>query len=140
MGKRIQVYDGNELISEYELGSEAFTIGRAPENFICLNHSSISGRHARIIPTMLDPVLEDLGSTNGTFVNGQRLTGPYVLRSGDTIKLPKYSIRYIRDDRKAADQVTEASSVVPGEPEPPTKSDFASWWEQRKRSRGRSHS
>ena len=132
MGKRIQLFEAKELVAEYELGSEAFTIGRAPENFICLNHSSISGRHVRVIPTMLDPVIEDLGSTNGTF-----LSGPYVLRSGDTIKLPKFSIRYVRDDKKPADKMTEASS--PNAPPPPAadKSDFASWWEQRKRSQGR---
>ena len=136
MGKRIQLFEAKELIAEYELGSEAFTIGRAPENFICLNHSSISGRHVRVIPTMLDPVIEDLGSTIGTFVNGKRLAGPYVLRSGDTIKLPKFSIRYVRDDKKPADRVTEATSPHAPAP-PPDKSDFAAWWEQRKRSQGR---
>lgn len=137
MGKRIQVYDGDRLVSEYELGTEPFTIGRAPENFICLNHSSISGKHARIMPTMLDPVIEDLGSTNGTYVNGHKLAGPYVLRNGDTVKLPKFSIKYLRDDKRALNQSTEASGgSTPSAGEPATKSDFAAWWEQRKRGRG----
>ena len=64
--------------------AEAF-VGRDLNNDIVINDPEISRRHARLYAQGNGYVLEDLGSTNGTFVNGQRLLGPYVLRPGDTI-------------------------------------------------------
>jgi hypothetical protein len=64
--------------------SEMF-VGRDLSNDIVINDPEISRRHARLFQQGNSYVLEDLGSTNGTFVNGQRLMGPNVLRPGDTV-------------------------------------------------------
>jgi pSer/pThr/pTyr-binding forkhead associated (FHA) protein len=65
-------------------------IGRDLSNDIVINDAEISRRHARLMLQAGGYVLEDLGSTNGTSVNGQRLLGPYILRSGDVITLGEH--------------------------------------------------
>jgi predicted component of type VI protein secretion system len=66
--------------------SELF-FGRDVANEVFINDAEVSRRHARLTVQASGYILEDLGSTNGTFVNGQRLTGPRVLRLGDMIML-----------------------------------------------------
>ncbi len=63
------------------------TIGRSPDSDLAIADSFVSTRHARIDPTGEGPVLTDLGSTNGTVVNGKRRSRPARLREGDTITL-----------------------------------------------------
>jgi len=69
----------------YSLEGELSTIGRDSTNTIVINDGEVSRRHARLTSQGGKYVIEDLGSTNGTFVNGQRLTGPVVLKPGDMI-------------------------------------------------------
>lgn len=65
----------------------AVVIGRSPGADIVIGDDFVSGRHARVTPSGNDVVLEDLGSTNGTELNGQRLTGSQTLRPGDRIDI-----------------------------------------------------
>ncbi len=75
----------------FRLGGVPLTIGRRADNTIVLPDSLVSRQHARIEWQADGPVLHDLGSTHGTYVNGRRVSGPrslqpgYVLRVGDTI-------------------------------------------------------
>lgn len=71
----------------YALESEQINIGRDSSNEIAVNDAEVSRRHARLSFQGGKYVLEDMGSTNGTFVNGQRLTGPRVLKTGEVISL-----------------------------------------------------
>lgn len=71
----------------YALDSDQISIGRDSSTEIPVNDAEVSRRHARLTFQGGKYVLEDLGSTNGTFVNGQRLTGPRVLKSGEVISL-----------------------------------------------------
>ena len=57
--------------TEFELVNETTTIGRKPGNDIQIDNLSVSGRHAQVITILEDSFLEDLGSTNGTYVNGK---------------------------------------------------------------------
>jgi predicted component of type VI protein secretion system len=66
---------------------DLLTLGRDPNNTIVINDPQISRQHARITRQGGLLVLEDIGSTNGTFVNGMRLTGPHALANGDVIGL-----------------------------------------------------
>jgi len=69
----------------YTLEGDQMTIGRDSTNEITINDAEISRRHARLTFQGGKYVLEDLGSTNGTFVNGQRLAGPRVLKTGEVV-------------------------------------------------------
>ena len=71
----------------YALEGEQLSIGRDSSNEIPVNDAEVSRRHARLTFQGGKFVLDDMGSTNGTFVNGQRLTGPRVLKSGEVISL-----------------------------------------------------
>ena len=69
----------------YPLEGDQLTIGRDSSNGVAINDAEISRKHARLTYQGGKYVIEDLGSTNGTFVNGQRLAGPFVLKSGDVV-------------------------------------------------------
>jgi hypothetical protein len=69
----------------FELTQPVIFIGREFSNEIVINDAEISRRHARLTAQTGGFVLDDMGSTNGTFVNGQRLLGPHLLRPGEVI-------------------------------------------------------
>jgi predicted component of type VI protein secretion system len=95
LGKIIISRDG-VVEQEVPLSRERMSIGRRSRNDIVLNHAAVSGEHA-VITTILDEsFLEDLRSTNGTFVNGQRV-GKHFLQHQDSIKIAKYRIEYLAD-------------------------------------------
>lgn len=71
----------------YPLEGDQLTIGRDASNGVAINDAEISRKHSRLSFQGGKYVLEDLGSTNGTFVNGQRLAGPVVLKPGDVVSL-----------------------------------------------------
>ena len=69
----------------YELQNSVVTIGRDIANDIVINDPEISRKHAKLTRQTGGYLLEDLGSTNGTYVNGQRLMGPHLLRPSELI-------------------------------------------------------
>jgi hypothetical protein len=71
----------------FPLEGDQLIIGRDASNSITINDAEISRKHSRLSFQGGKYVLEDLGSTNGTFVNGQRLAGPVVLKPGDVVSL-----------------------------------------------------
>jgi hypothetical protein len=71
----------------FPLTKNEIYIGRDVNNDIAVSDQEVSRKHARLVMQAGGYVLEDLGSTNGTYVNGQRLMGPHVLRSGETVML-----------------------------------------------------
>jgi pSer/pThr/pTyr-binding forkhead associated (FHA) protein len=81
---------------EFELNQEKFTIGRKPENDIQIDNLAVSGKHSMIITILDDSFLEDLGSTNGTYVNG-KLVKKHALKDGDVIAIGKHELKYINE-------------------------------------------
>lgn len=71
----------------FSLHKIVLTLGRAADNDIVIDDAEVSRHHARLTLRGNDWVLEDLGSRNGTFVNGQRITGPVLLRPGSQVAL-----------------------------------------------------
>jgi predicted component of type VI protein secretion system len=71
----------------YDLTQDELTIGRDVSNHIVINDPEVSRRHAKLTSQTDGYIIEDMGSTNGTFVDGQRLMGPHVLRHGETVML-----------------------------------------------------
>ncbi|GGB94062.1 FHA domain-containing protein [Pseudoduganella buxea] len=79
-----------------QLTRERMTIGRHRHNDIVLEQPTVSGEHAVITTILDDSFLEDLYSTNGTFVNGHRI-GKHYLQNKDQIKLARYRIEFVAD-------------------------------------------
>ena len=93
MAKLILSLDGM-VLREYPLTKERTTIGRKPHNDIVIDNLAVSGEHAMIMTILNDSFLEDLGSTNGTLVNGV-LAKRHVLRNNDLIELGKYKLKFV---------------------------------------------
>ena len=82
------------VISEIPLDKEETTIGRKPENTIHVDNLAVSGRHARVLRIGNKAILEDLGSTNGTFVNDKQIT-KHILQHGDSIVIGKHVLTFV---------------------------------------------
>ncbi|NTV09961.1 MAG: FHA domain-containing protein [Zoogloea sp.] len=95
MPKLILSMDGL-VLKEITLTKERTTIGRKPHNDIQIDNLAISGDHAAIVTILNDAFLEDLNSTNGTYVNGQ-VVRKHALKDNDLIELGKYRLKFISD-------------------------------------------
>jgi hypothetical protein len=84
---RVTISHGPGAGREFGIGAAPVTIGRHDQCDFQVENTWVSRRHARIAWSGTGYVVEDLGSTNGTFVNGERISGPRVLRSGDLLQL-----------------------------------------------------
>ncbi len=104
---------GEKANKSFPLGDVPLTLGRNPDNTIVLASGRASRRHAEIRRDGADYVLSDLGSANGTVVNGQRLAAPHRLRSGDTFEIGDDAFRF---DAPALDKTIVAAPAVPAEP------------------------
>jgi pSer/pThr/pTyr-binding forkhead associated (FHA) protein len=114
------------------LEGDQITIGRDPVNSITINDAEISRRHARLTFQGGKYVLEDLGSTNGTFVNGQRLAGPRVLKSGEVVSFGEQIVLVFESTNfdPGATVVSPRAAAVPPisrpiQPPPPPPADYA---------------
>jgi pSer/pThr/pTyr-binding forkhead associated (FHA) protein len=86
----------DEVLGEYLISSTPVTIGRLPDNTIHIDHLSVSGRHARIDFEDGKYLLLDEKSTNGTYMNGQRVKQA-VLTSGDTVHVGRHILHFVND-------------------------------------------
>ncbi len=84
---KLIIHVGTDPEREFVLGEGNVLIGRDANNELVVQDSEASRRHSRIVLDTAGYVVEDLGSTNGTYVNGQRVTGSALLQDGDTITL-----------------------------------------------------
>ncbi len=108
----------NGPFGQLGLGPTPLTIGRTPGNQLVLAEPKVSSLHAEIRPQGQDYAIVDLGSTNGTFVNGQRLTSnvPNVLRAGDTVVIGDTRFTYEVPDMPASDPTVFAGSRQGNDP------------------------
>lgn len=84
------------VLKEIPLSKERTTIGRKPHNDIQIDNLAISGEHSVIVTILNDSFLEDLNSTNGTYVNGQPIK-KHFLQNNDVVELGKYKLKYINE-------------------------------------------
>lgn len=96
---------------EFELTKERVTIGRKPDNDIQIDNLAVSGKHALIITILDDSFLEDLGSTNGTYVNG-KLIKKHALKNGDVIGIGKHELKYVNEHASAEDEDFEKTMII----------------------------
>jgi hypothetical protein len=95
MPRMIVSIDG-VVIKEVELTKERTTLGRRPYNDIVIDNLAVSGEHAVFLMAGDDVEIEDLGSTNGTYVNAKAVKRQE-LRNGDTVEVGKYKIRFLHE-------------------------------------------
>src|SRR5688572_5835783 len=100
MAKLILSMDGL-VLKEIPLAKERTTIGRKPHNDIQIDNLAVSGEHAVIVTILNDSFLEDLGSTNGTVVNGNAIK-KHFLQNNDIIELGKYKLKFVGEAAPAA--------------------------------------
>jgi pSer/pThr/pTyr-binding forkhead associated (FHA) protein len=96
MARLILSLDG-QVMAEYNMNKERYTIGRLPDNDIRIDNSAVSGHHSLIINILNDSFLEDLNSTNGTYVNG-KLIKKHALQHSDVITVGHHQLRFVEDD------------------------------------------
>src|SRR5688572_18163962 len=107
MPKLILKFDAREL-QECAVGTHPVTIGRLPDNMIVIDNPAVSGRHARVYKEGNHYVLEDLKSTNGTFVNDKPIAR-HTLLEGDNISVGKHSLVFTQKGGEQAPAAAEAS-------------------------------
>jgi hypothetical protein len=95
MAKLILSVEG-QVLNEFPLEKERVTIGRKSDNDIPVDNLAVSGKHAVIITILNDSFMEDLGSTNGTLVNGASVKRHF-LQDGDVIEIGKHRLKYVND-------------------------------------------
>jgi len=95
MAKLILSMDGL-VLKEIPLTKERMTIGRRASNDIQIDNLAISGEHAAVVTILNDSFLEDLNSTNGTYVNGKAVK-KQLLQDGDSVEVGKYKIKFVSD-------------------------------------------
>lgn len=113
------------------LEGDQLNIGRDSSNEIVINDAEVSRRHARLTFQGGKYVLEDLGSTNGTFVNGQRLAGPRVLKAGEVVSFGEQIVLVfeVTTNDPGATVVSPRAAAVPSvsrpvTPPPPPPADY----------------
>jgi len=95
MAKLILSVDG-QVLKEYNLSKERTLIGRKAHNDIQIDNLAVSGEHAAIITILNDSFIEDLGSTNGTMVNGKPIK-KHFLQNNDVVEIGKHKLKYFND-------------------------------------------
>ena len=106
MPKMIVSIDG-VVIKEFQLTKDRTTLGRRPYNDIVIDNLAVSGEHAALQMVGGEVYLEDLNSTNGSYVNGKSIK-KQLLQNNDTVEVGKYKIRFMNETAGAA-----AAAVVP---------------------------
>jgi len=93
MARLILSLDG-QVLAEYNMMKERYTIGRLQDNDVRIDNPTVSGHHSLIINILNDSFLEDLNSTNGTYVNG-KLIKKHALQNGDVITVGRHQLRFV---------------------------------------------
>jgi len=93
---RLVLLQGGQA-TPYEIGAKEFVLGRLPECDIQLQSSMVSRKHARVVRVGDEYMFEDLGSGNGSFVNGKRIEGPVALKHDDRLKVGPILMRFEAD-------------------------------------------
>jgi pSer/pThr/pTyr-binding forkhead associated (FHA) protein len=110
MARLVLSLDGQSL-AEYNMSKERYTIGRLPDNDIRIDNPAVSGHHALIINILNDSFLEDLNSTNGTYVNG-KIIKKHALQHGDAITVGHHTLRFVENESEEPADEFEKTMVI----------------------------
>jgi pSer/pThr/pTyr-binding forkhead associated (FHA) protein len=110
MAKLILSFNGS-IVKEYPLDKEVLTIGRKPDNDIHIDNLAVSGNHAKILTILNDSFIEDLGSTNGTFINDKKIS-KHALKNGELILIGKHELRYMNANAESGAGDFEKTMII----------------------------
>jgi pSer/pThr/pTyr-binding forkhead associated (FHA) protein len=110
MARMILSLNGQTL-AEYNLSKERYTVGRLPDNDIRIDNPAVSGHHSLVINILNDSFLEDLNSTNGTYVNG-KLIKKHALTHGDVITIGHHQLRFVDEGIDDSQEEFERTMVI----------------------------
>ena len=110
MAKVVLSFNG-EIVKEYELDKEVLTIGRKADNDIHIDDLAVSGSHAKILTILNDSFIEDLDSTNGTFIGDDKITR-HALHDGETIVVGKHELKYINENATDDESEFEQTMII----------------------------
>src|SRR5579863_2015931 len=113
MARLMLSLDG-QILAEYNMNKERYTIGRLPDNDIRIDNPAVSGHHSLIINILNDSFLEDLNSTNGTYVNG-KLIKKHAMQHGDVITVGHHQLRFVdsQDGETEQDEFEKTMVITP---------------------------
>ncbi len=100
----------------FDLGPDDVIIGRSSESDLCLPNVSVSRRHARLRVKRGGVSVEDLGSNNGTELNGEEIQGRRTLSSGDTLRVGKYTLVYLIEVDMSPTRALQVEEMAPYQP------------------------
>lgn len=103
-----------QVLAEYNMNKERYTVGRLPDNDIRIDNPSVSGHHSLIINILNDSFLEDLSSTNGTYVNG-KLIKKHALQHGDIITVGMHQLRFVEDEDSQQEEFEKTMVIQPSQ-------------------------
>ena len=114
MGKLVVSLDG-VVIKEVQITKDKTTLGRRPYNDIVIDNLAVSGEHAVLQMVGADVFIEDLNSTNGTYINGKAIK-KQLLSHNDTVEIGKYKIKYLVDESSDYEKtmIMRPGSAQPG--------------------------
>src|SRR6478735_2466490 len=124
MAKLVLHRQGGEM-RDIPLDQDRITIGRRADHDVCLPFPAVSADHAEIITVMADSFLHDLGSTNGTFVNGERVT-KHFLRDRDRIDIGRQQLVYLTNEVEEIEPLPIEQTDADAGVVEPTKAAIAS--------------
>ncbi len=111
----------NQVLAEYNMTKERYTVGRLPDNDVRIDNPAVSGHHSLIINILNDSFLEDLNSTNGTYVNG-KLIKKHALQHGDVITIGHHQLRFSDEQATETEQDEfEKTMVIPSSQQNPAQ-------------------
>lgn len=112
---KLQLKFNAAIVKEYPFENKAeITIGRKPDNDVVIDNPAVSGHHARVVKQGDDYFIEDLNSTNGTFLKGGKVLKA-ALRSKDEVTVAKHTLVFVNDEEKGgapAEAVSSEATVV----------------------------
>jgi pSer/pThr/pTyr-binding forkhead associated (FHA) protein len=114
MGKLVVSLDG-VVIKEVQITKDKTTLGRRPYNDIVIDNLAVSGEHAVLQMVGADVFIEDLNSTNGTYINGKAVK-KQLLAHNDTVEIGKYKIKYLVEDGVDYEKTMIMKPGAPGNP------------------------
>ncbi len=100
-----------KVLDTFELDQGDMKIGRRPDAGITIDSMAVSGEHANIFTIGEDSFIQDLGSTNGTFVNNKQITKHH-LKDGDVIMIGKHTLNYVNETQAKVASAPSALSLV----------------------------